>query len=103
MTGTNEAAGRQPPSTVEECDDGVTEPDKPDTGSVWWAELSLGAVCWLSAGGVAMTQTSVGPFSDFRFVYGTISAVLYFVVAMTLGLSFLRSGIQRAPGRDRLR
>ena len=83
--------------------DDETGPDRPETGSVWWVELSLGALCLLSAGAVALARTSVGPLSSVRFVYGTIPAALYLVVATAIGLSFLQSGIQRTPDTDRLR
>ncbi|WP_415382474.1 hypothetical protein [Halosimplex sp. TS25] len=74
-----------------------TDPENPDTGSVWWAELSLGAVCWLAAAAVALSQTSLGPFASVSFVYGTVPAALYLVVAAVLGLSFIRSGVRRVP------
>ncbi|MFC7142499.1 hypothetical protein ACFQMA_22005 [Halosimplex aquaticum] len=89
---------RRPYSSADRSEsDDAANLDDPDTGSVWWAELSLGAVCWLAAGAVALSQTSIGPFSSVSFVYGTIPTTLYLVAATALGLSFLRSGFRRAP------
>jgi hypothetical protein len=80
---------------AETVDTGVAA--APNTGSVWWAELSIGTVCWTAAAVFALSHTAVGPFADLTVVYGTIVATLYCAVAVTLGAVFLHSGFQRTP------
>lgn len=69
----------------------------PNTGSVWWAELSIGAVCWTVAAVFALSHTAVGPFASLTVVYGPVVATLYCVVAVTLGAVFFHSGFQLTP------
>ncbi|MFB6139920.1 MAG: hypothetical protein ABEJ26_05745 [Halosimplex sp.] len=76
-----------------------TEPsaERPETGSVWWAELALGGACLLAVVAVALAGTSLGPFAAVTVTFGTVATLLYLAVTAALGLSFLHSGLQRLP------
>lgn len=78
------------------------EPSRPDTGSVWWAELSLGTVACLAAVGVALATTSFGPLSSLAVSFGMVPTMAYLVVATVVGLTLLTSGLERSPYADRL-
>jgi hypothetical protein len=73
---------------------------RPDSGSVWWAELAFGGACSLTAVGFALAHTAVGPFSAVTIVYPTVVSVAYLVLASVLALVFVRSGLRRAASFD---
>jgi len=62
-------------------------------GSVWWAELGLGACCWLAATVLIFISTAVGPFAAVTVTYPTPVVGLYLVASAALGALFVRSGL----------
>jgi len=78
------------------------DPTRPETGSVWWAELALGTLSCLAAVVVILASSSIGPLSSLTVTLGTIPMAVYLLAASTIGLILLTSGLERSPYRDRL-
>ncbi len=79
---------------------GTEQPPGPESGSVWWVELVLGAVCALTSVVFALGHTAVGPFSGVTVVYPTVVSAAYLAVASVLAVVFVGSGYRRSPWSD---
>lgn len=76
---------------------GTDRPATDETGSVWWAEVGLGCLCWVGAAGVVLAGTSLGPFAALTVTYGPALTLVYLVFAVGIGLVFLAAGLDRCP------
>jgi len=81
----------------EHTDTGRARAIRPETGSVWWAEVALGAMCSLTAAVVVLATTTLGPFADLTVTYGPAFTLSYLAVAAVIGLGFLASGLRSSP------
>lgn len=75
------------------------DPAGPVAGSVWWAELLLGLACYVAAGILVLSHTSLGPFAEVVVVYPTLVAVACVAGATCLGTVFVRASLRGASLR----